>query len=215
MKKMIAMLLLTLLSLPVAAEEKKTDAPQDKDGWIPLFNGKNLDGWKVPNFGGEGEVRVLQDGTLEIGMGVMITGVTYTKDFPKTNYEIELQAMRTQGSDFFGSITFPIGDGFATFITGGWGGGVFGISCIDGMDASENDQMQLIVSKDNQWYTFRVRVTDDDLECYVDGKRIIWQPRGDVSFKTRMEVDYSQPLGITAYCSECLIKNVRYRKIEK
>ena len=53
-----------------AADEKAkpASAPSikaDKDGWSPLFNGKNMDGWQVTNFGGEGEVSY-KDGIVEI-----------------------------------------------------------------------------------------------------------------------------------------------------
>ena len=37
-----------------------------EDGWISLFNGKDLAGWKVPNFGGEADVTV-EDGIMTIG----------------------------------------------------------------------------------------------------------------------------------------------------
>ena len=40
-------------------EPAKADAT-DKDGWRALFNGKDLEGWKVTNFGGEGEIRTLK-----------------------------------------------------------------------------------------------------------------------------------------------------------
>lgn len=196
----------------VSALAEEGNGKEEEKGWISLFNGKDLDGWKIPQFGGEGEVTV-ENGCMKIGMGVMISGAVYTKTFPKNNYELQWEANRTLGNDFFGSLTFPIGEEFATFITGGWGGGVFGISCIDGMDASENDTMQLIATKSEKWYTFRVRVTDDKVECFVDGKKIIDRSRDGATFKTRFEVEYSEPLGILTYCCEALIKNIRYRNL--
>ena len=68
----------------VAAEKKK--------GWSPLFNGKDLKGWEVTNFGGEGEVTV-EGKDVVISQGVDLSGINSTrKDLPKINYEIELEA---------------------------------------------------------------------------------------------------------------------------
>ena len=44
-----------------------------------------------------------------------------------------------QGGDFFCGLTFPYGDASCTFVVGGWGGGLVGLSSINGDDASENE----------------------------------------------------------------------------
>src|SRR5438045_2881660 len=61
-----------------AAQTKKTAGKPfpDTTDWVSLFDGKTLDGWKVSDFSGHGEVRVA-DGKLILGTGVM-TGVTWT-----------------------------------------------------------------------------------------------------------------------------------------
>ena len=59
-------------SSPIQAEDVKAEKPAaekteekpkssdskkaDKDGWKQLFNGKDLEGWKITNFGGEGRI---------------------------------------------------------------------------------------------------------------------------------------------------------------
>ncbi|MEO7298675.1 MAG: DUF1080 domain-containing protein, partial [Verrucomicrobiota bacterium] len=105
-----------------------------------LFNGKDLSGWKKTDFGGHGEISV-QDGEIRIEMGAELTGINWTNAevLPKINYEIELDAMKRQGSDFFCGLTIPFSNSFCSFIVGGWGGGVVGISSVNGADASEND----------------------------------------------------------------------------
>src|SRR4051794_39749719 len=86
------------------------DADKDGRNWKPLFDGKSLKNWKSTNFGGEGEVSV-EDGAIVMERGSNMTGVTYDgKDFPKTNYELTLEAKRTQGLDFFCTTTFPVGE---------------------------------------------------------------------------------------------------------
>lgn len=116
-------------------------ATGDEPSWKPLFDGKTLDGWKITNFGGEGEVTV-EDGSIILEYGSSLTGITYDGTFPKTNYEITLEARRLDGTDFFCGMTFPVAESHCSLILGGWGGAVVGLSSIDGHDASENETTQ-------------------------------------------------------------------------
>ena len=103
--------------------------------WKPLFDGSSLDGWRETPFSGRGKVRV-ENGAIVLEKGIL-TGITRTSAFPKFNYEIRLEAMRVDGYDFFAGITFPLHDSFCSWINGGWGGMVVGLSSLDDMDASE------------------------------------------------------------------------------
>src|SRR5262249_47648237 len=145
------------LPLPGAEAEK----------WQPLFDGKTLAGWKVTPFGGEGEA-VVEDGQLILEIGSPMSGVTYTRDFPKQDFEISLEAMRVEGTDFFCGLTFPVRDSHASFIVGGWAGSVVGISSIDGQDAANNETTQVITFKTKQWYKIRVRVTAELIRAWID-----------------------------------------------
>ncbi len=212
-----ACLIMCLMSFAQAsASENGTVEKTAVEGWISLFNGKNLDGWKIPNYGGEGEV-IVENGLLTIGMGAMVSGITLDNPFPfKTNYEIEVEAQRTMGSDFYAAITCPVGDqGHVTFINGGWGGNLFGFSCINGFDASENETMKLLTTKNNRWNTFRIRVYDDRIEGWMDNEKVVEYPRDDNKFTTRFEVEYSKPVGVTNYCCETQIRAIRYRELPK
>jgi hypothetical protein len=116
---------------PKASDSKKAD----KDGWKQLFNGKDLEGWKITNFGGEGEVYV-ENGEVVITQGADLSGIHTEQEIPKVDYEIQFEAQRAAGSDFFAGLTFPVKDSHCSLILGGWGGGVCGISSLNGMDAS-------------------------------------------------------------------------------
>ena len=139
--------------------------------WAALFNGTDLTGWKETDYAGRGNVKV-ENGELHIENGLVITGVTFTNSavLPKTNYEISYQAKRVNGSDFFALLTFPVGDQHASFVTGGWGGAVTGISSINSMDASENDTTVYLKYNQDQWYTFRLRVTPENLSVWMTPK---------------------------------------------
>ncbi|HTU26553.1 MAG TPA: DUF1080 domain-containing protein, partial [Pirellulales bacterium] len=73
-----------------------------------MFDGKTLTGWKPSDFAGHGEVKV-EDGKIMIETGTELTGITWTGSLPKDEYEITLEAMRTEGHDFFCGMTFPVG----------------------------------------------------------------------------------------------------------
>ena len=143
--------------------------------WRPLFDGRSLDGWQPTPFGGEGEVTVA-DGAIAIARGSEMSGITWTKDVPRQDYEIALEARRVDGFDFFCGLTFPVGEDFCSFIVGGWGGAVVGLSSIDGADASSNDTTSIRSFKNGRWYAVRVRVTPARIECFIDDERVVDQP---------------------------------------
>src|SRR3972149_5201187 len=110
-------------------------------------------------------------------MGSMMTGVTRTGEVMRDNYELELEGPRLDGSDFFCTTTFPVGNDPCTLVVSGWGGMVVGLSNVDGADASENDTTQTMTFKDKQWYKVRIRVTDAAIEAWIDDKEMVNQPR--------------------------------------
>ena len=187
----------------------------DKPQWQPLFDGRSLEGWKVVEFGGDGEVKVT-DGRILMKMGNSLTGITYQGEgLPKRNYEIELDAMRVEGIDFFCGLTFPVGESHCSFIVGGWGGAVVGLSSIDDKDASENDTTRYLNFKTGQWYRIRLRVTDEKITAWLDDKQVVDQNIRGKKVGTRNEVDLSKPLGLSCWQTTAAIRNVRLRKFPK
>ena len=53
--------------------------------------------------------------------GSTMTGVTWTGKVLRNNYELTLEGMRLDGSDFFCTTTFPVGDEPCTLVVGGSG----------------------------------------------------------------------------------------------
>ena len=192
-----------------AIEEKA--ATKGAKEWKSLFDGKALGDWVSTRFGGEGEVAV-RDGRIECDFGNYITGVTYKgKDLPTNNYEIELEAMRVDGGDFFCGLTFPVDDSHATFVVGGWGGSVTGISSIDDYDASENDTTDYMQFENKKWYKIRVRVTKGVLEAWINDKKMVSKDVDASRLSTRIEVDPSKPLGIASFNTQSAYRNIRIR----
>jgi len=188
-------------------------APAPASEWRPMFDGKSLAGWKESPFVARGKVSV-EKGQIILGNGYM-TGVTWTKPFPTANYEIRYQASRIQGNDFFGAVTFPVHDSFCTFVNGGWGGMVVGLSSLDLMDASENDTMVLMSFTSGRWYSFRVRVTDDTIEVWIDDERVIFvSVRGREVGLRPGEIEHSKPLGFASYRTVAALRNIEYRVLQ-
>lgn len=200
----LGLLLTVFLALPLSAEQKE---PRK------LFDGKSLGPWESTQFGGEGEVAVA-DGKITMAQGVMLTGIHYTKkDLPKINYELTWEGRRTLGIDFFAAVTFPVGEVYCSFIPGGWGGAVVGLSSIDGKDASENETTQYIAFDDDRWYKFRLRVTEKRIQCWIDDKQVIDVATQGKKISTRNEVTLSQPLGFVAWQSDAELRSIEIRKL--
>lgn len=202
-------------------EPAKTEAkqvPDDKktkeEGWKPLLKSDSLDGWQLTNFGGEGEVEV-NEGVLKIGRGEPLTGITLDrKDFPTDNFELQWKARRVEGTDFFAGVTFPVGKEYCSFICGGWGGGLVGLSSINGNDASENETASFRQFKNGQWYSFRVRVDKTHITVWIDDKEALQVERANRRFSLRAEVLKSRPLGYCVFQSIVEVQDWEYRVVE-
>ena len=168
-----------------AEDTPPKDAAVDKEGWTSLFNGKDLAGWKVTKFGGEGDIYI-EEGAVVISQGSDLSGIHTEQELPKSNYEVQFEAQRAAGSDFFAGLTFPVKDSHCSLIVGGWGGGVCGLSSLSGMDASEIDDKQIV-------------------DVDTTGQRI----------STRFEVDRSKPFGFATWQTTAKIRNVKLRPLPK
>lgn len=205
-------------SLSFAQQEAKIEQARaakqpDQSGWINLLPEKGLEGWEVTDFYGHGEVKREGD-VIILERGKPLTGINLKqKEFQNNNYEVELEARRIEGKDFLCGLTFPIGKQFATFIGGGWGGGLVGLSSVNGSDASENNTSSHFDFQNKQWYKFRIVVDDEFVRGFIDKKEVFAQEREDCEFSTRIEVYASQPLGFCVFDSRVELKNFRWRPL--
>jgi len=194
------------------APQPVAKAPQaPAPGTVSLFDGKTLTGWRISDFAGTGPVRI-ENGKLILEMGTM-TGVTYTNPVPTMNYEISVDAMRVDGSDFFCGLTFPVGKDPCSLIVGGWGGGVVGLSSLDGQDASSNETTQYLNFEKGRWYKVRLRVVPNRIQAWIDEDKIIDVDTTDRSISIRLEVEESRPLGFSTWSTTAALRNIHLRKL--
>jgi hypothetical protein len=213
---------LTTLGLTFAAEvapaqpatNATTTATVPPGAWQPLFDGTALGKWKLSPFSPNGKIKV-KNGEIRIGAGQPMSGITWTGEPPaRMNYEIELEAMRTAGNDFFCGLTFPVGKDPCSLICGGWGWAVVGLSSIDGYDASENSTGTMKKFEDKKWYKIKVRVTKKQIEAWIDDEKIVTQELEGHSIGIRLEIEPAVPLGISTWYTGSAVRNIRWRNLE-
>jgi hypothetical protein len=182
--------------------------------WTPLFDGRTLAGWRVTPFTNAGEA-VVEDGRIVLKPGGPLSGVTRTDPFPHTHYEIRFEAMRVRGNDFFASITFPAGGDFCTWIAGGWGGDIVGLSSIDGMTATDNETRTYYTFENNRWYQFVLRVTPARITGWIDGERVTQADITGREISLRPgEIKLSAPLGFASFATEGALRSAGYRVLK-
>jgi sugar phosphate isomerase/epimerase len=208
--KAVPATLATLRGLLGGAAPAKAAA---EEGWKSLFDGKGLGDWKETDFAGKADV-VVKDGQLILPQGGDITGVNLAKAPATMNYEVAFDAMRVLGDDFFVGLTFPIGDKHVTFVAGGWGGTVTGISCVNGENASENETTQFKNYKNNQWYAVRVKVTKEKLEITIDNEKVVDLELDGKTLGMRAgEIEISKPFGLATWRTTGAYRNIRWRAL--
>ncbi len=181
-----------------------------------MWDGKNLGKWQLADqeeFAEHGKVRVEQ-GNLVMERGYPATGVRWSGPFPRSNYEMEFEAKRTDGGDFFCGLTFPVGDASLTLILGGWGGWAVGLSLIDGEYAIDNETCTVVQFQEDRWYVVRLRVTDRLVKVWIDGKLLIHlETEGkELIISDRMEP--CLPLGMATWYTTGVARKIRYRELE-
>ncbi len=181
----------------------------------PLFNGRDLSNWEVTDFVARGPVTVVSN-IIVMGAGGIMTGINWTNGpLPTNNYEISLDAMRSDGSDFFCGLTFPVGESFCSLILGGWGGSMTGLSSLDDLDASENETSKSLFYEMGRWYHVRLQVTPAKITTWLDQDKIIDAKIAGRKISLRPgPIEFSRPLGLATYQTGAKIKNLQLRLIE-
>ena len=193
---LLALAGIVLLAAPVAPQEAHS-----------LFDGRTLEGWTVSNFHPAGDVAV-REGVIRLAVGQPLTGITFAGSFPVSDYEVVVEARRLSGSDFFATITFPVGKEVCSLVVGGWGGRVVGLSSLEGADASENETSRWMSFENGRWYSIRLRVTDDRISAWIDDVPVVDLDHRGRLLDTRIEVLPSRPFGIAAWNTAAEIRRI-------
>jgi hypothetical protein len=202
-----------------------------KTDWKVLCDGTSLKNWKITEFGGEGDVEA-DDGAIVMQQGSELTGIHWAgESLPKRNYEVALEAQRIDGSDFFCGLVFPVGDSFCSFVVGGWGGGVVGLSAVDGLYAVDNETVSYDSFDAKRWYKIRLRVSEKHIQAWIqpvakpgekppkpgafDEKRVVNLATTGRKLSLHPAVDLSKPFGVSCFSTVAAVKNIRLRELTK
>ncbi len=201
-------ILLLLLGLVAGCGERHDVATQKPEpSWIAM-----KDRWEGVS-GGNVEVGV----ELRIGWGEALTIVRWLGEVPTVPFELELKAKRVNGSDFFCGVTFPARgpDECVTLIIGGWGGGLVGISSIDGKDASENETRKIQTFETDVWYQVRLVRDGEKIMAWIDGEKLIDVDTTGKKLSLRQGgIEECAPFGLSTFQTSAQIKDIRWRGLK-
>jgi hypothetical protein len=169
--------------------------------------------WKIADFSRSGNVRAEGDAII-IERGNDMTGIVYTGEVPRMNYEVRLEAKRVEGSDFFCGLTFPYGETECSFVMGGWGGTVVGLSSIDYYDASENQTGDYFPFESDTWYKVRLEVTELTIKAWIDDEEVVSLETDGHHIGLRWEMDACKPLGVATWQTTGAIRGFMIRELE-
>ena len=189
-----------------------------ENGWNWLFDTDAKQGGIESKYTGQGKVTI-ENGVLRLGRGDEMTGFNWPdlekEKLPRQNYEISFDARRVEGSDFFAGLTFPYGDKPVSWIVGGWGGTIVGLSNVNGFGAVENETTKTMEFQDERWYRLRLRVSKAKIEAWIDDEKMIDLPTMDKEFSIRWSVEPSLPLGFATWNTGGELRDIRIRSLDK
>ena len=185
---------------------------------VQLF-ANGLQDWRIlEEFDGNAGAQMTENGACRLLPGKPISAIRYEGpwEVPDTNYRITFEARRVEGPDFFAALTFPVNshDTCATFVPGGWGGSVTGISSIDHIDASANETTSTYTYSEGEWFTFRIEVRPETLKVW-NGEAIIANvPLAGKQIGLRSEIQPCAPFGLATYMTTGEVRNMKISTLD-
>ncbi|RYD31201.1 MAG: DUF1080 domain-containing protein, partial [Verrucomicrobiaceae bacterium] len=147
-------------------------AEEAKDGWVSLFNGKDLSGWKsneeVPG------VFTVQDGALRVKGGrahIFYAGDVHGAKFRNFEFKAKVLTKKNANSGIY----------FATaFQKSGWPAKGYECQVNNSFDADPRRTGSLYAIKDvkeklvpdDQWFDYHIKVVGDNVTIAINGKTV-------------------------------------------
>ena len=183
--------------------------------WTNLFDGTDLDGWIAPkDFPGEGaagKVEIRRRAAI-LHRGRQCTGIHWARDFPKTDYEVMIEALPVAGEGSF-DIVFPVGRERCALKIGGWGGTIVGLDHVDGKSAQDNVTTRKVRVKLGRPYCVRLRVTEEKVEAWVNQEKAVDLPRAGHKFTVWMTHSAAKSLGVVSANTDVAVRKIAVRRL--
>lgn len=187
--------------------------------WQELLKNQPAGHWQRLDFDGMGGQVDFTDGILTFSRGEPFTGVVITDQGfapPADEYELVVRARKTDGRDFFCALTFPVPEKQAncTFVAGGWGGGVTGLSNIDHLDANRNTTRSSLQYETGRWYDLRIEIRTGRIRCWVDERLVVNSIITGKHISMRPgPIEACQPLGLASWETAAEFESLRVRAL--
>lgn len=162
-----------------------------------------------------GELTRPEPGVLRLQWGESLSAAKWTGEPFHGQGGIELEARRIDGTDFFCGLTFPARPSgeCLTWIVGGWGGSVVGISSINDRDASANETTRHMTFEKDRWYHLRLIRLGEQLRAWIDGVQVVDLDTTGKKLSLRPgPIDQCAPLGLATWQSTGEFRNLRWKE---
>ena len=211
MKKLIPSLLLVLFSLPtvLSASDNALSKSEKADGWKLLFNGKNLNNWKIDKWNPQ-SISV-KDGAIKChGKPSMVYYTGNGKDM--TDFHFKADVMTKPGSN--GGIFFH-----TQYQDRGWPVGHEAQINQTQKDPVKTGSVYIVKknleapAKDNEWFHYEIIVKGKRVETKVDGKTVVvYNESKDAKGTRRLS---KGTIGLQAHDpgSTVLVKNIKVKSL--
>lgn len=172
----LILLVLVLCGMTLQSSLAQENTEKDEDGWISLFNGKNLDGWKV---GENASTFSVVDGAIKIDgprAHLYYVGEVENHDFKNFEFKAKVMTREKANSGIYFHTRYkedgwPL-HGFEVQVNNSHSDWKRSGSLYDIVEVMEN------YVQDDEWYTTYIK---------VEGKRVI------IKLNDIVVVDYTQP----------------------
>jgi hypothetical protein len=204
------------------AETKQGDATQaaaaqpkaDAEGFVPLFNGKDLDGWKANE---NPQAFKVEDGKIVVNgerAHLFYDGPVNNHEFKDFHFKAEVMTMPNANSGiYFHTKMQPDGwpgQGFEAQVNNTYKpdpkktGGLYGIK----------DVMNTATVKDNEWFTYDIIVKGDHVEIKINGKTTAdWTQPADWKQRGRKIASGTFALQAHDPGSKVMFRNIRVKPL--
>lgn len=185
------------------------------ESWVYMLDKEAHARWKPEGDFVEGGKPEFEDTVVTLTTGEPFSGAKWLGTFPKTDYEVRLEAKRTKGEDIMCGLLFPVGKDLLSFVMGGWGNTVIGCSSIDELNASENDTYYNMPLKNNIWYEVKLRITPKKIQAWIGKTQVINFEIDDHKISPYPGLEEYAPFGVFTWDSSSEIRNLRVMRLKK
>ena len=200
---------------PTTKQPPQPEPPQPPpaDDWVSLFDGKALGAWQpVERFESTASV---EDGKLVLAARPEWNAIHWRVDVPREDYELTYETMRVLGSRDFGTLAFAIGGATHCMLHIGTGeGNLAGLSNVDNKDYRSNGTAVPFAFENGRWYAVTLRVTAEQVEAWVEGRKLVDIPRAGHTFAPASHrLRDIKAFGLCSYNTTAAVRNIRLRRL--